>query len=411
MGKQLSDLNTNIPTAQFMMPHLGQEIIGKYPARFKVVVCGRRWGKTELAKTLLMEEACQHGMKTWWLAPTYQMAGQVWRDLKKTTTNIAGRDISETDKRIDFTLTGGSIAIRSTHYPDNLRGEGLDYVVLDEAAFMHPDVWAHVVRPMLMTTQGGALFISTPFGKNWFYHCYQMGLDPYNDQWQSFHYTSMDNDLIPASEFEEIQRTTSERIWREEYLAEFRDDAGQVFRGVRDTAIAPTDTKYNPTHRYIMGVDWARDHDYTVLIVLDATTQQMVAIDRFNKVGWETQRNRLEALANTWQTEVIWAEANNIGAPIIEQLQQDGLPVKPFLTTGRSKSPLIESLALAIERREIALLPDEVLLNELVSYAIERLPSGGYRYNAPAGLHDDCVMALAIAWHGVQHGGVRLDFA
>lgn len=326
------------------------------------------------------------------------------------TTGVTGRDISETDKRIEFP-TGGSIAIRSTHYPDNLRGEGLDYVVLDEAAFMHPDLWAHVVRPMLMTTQGGAMFISTPFGKNWFYDCYQMGLDPYNTEWRSFHFYSQDNVFIPAEEFVEIQRTTSERVWQEEYRAEFIDDAGAVFRGVRDAAIAPTDARYNPNHRYIMGVDWGRDHDYTVLIVLDATTRQMVALDRFNKIGWDTQKNRLQTLSEKWHTEVIWAEANSIGSPMIEQLQHAGLPVRAFMTTGRSKSPAIESLSLAIERGELAILPDEILISELVSYAIERLPSGGYRYNAPSGLHDDCVMALAIAWHGVQHGRARIDFA
>jgi len=107
---------------------------------------------------------------------------------------------------------------------------------------------------------------------------------------------------------------------------------------------------------------------------------------------------------------VVWAEENSIGAVNIEALQTEGLPMRPFQTTARSKTPLIEGLALALERGEIALLPDPVLLQELAAYSIERLPGGGYRYGAPPGLHDDTVIATALAWHGVRYGGVRIDF-
>ncbi|MEO1647027.1 MAG: hypothetical protein AAFR67_17700, partial [Chloroflexota bacterium] len=110
------------------------------------------------------------GKQTWWLAPTYPMAQQVWRDLKQTMTNRSaiGIRVSESHKRIDLP-SGGAIEIHSTHYPDNLRGAGLDYAVLDEAAYMHPDVWSEVVRPMLLESRGGALFLSTPHGRNWFW--------------------------------------------------------------------------------------------------------------------------------------------------------------------------------------------------------------------------------------------------
>jgi hypothetical protein len=108
---------------------------------------------------------------------------------------------------------------------------------------------------------------------------------------------------------------------------------------------------------------------------------------------------------------VIWAEANSIGAPNIEALQDEGLPVRAFTTTAKSKPPLIEDLALAIERADLALLPDEGLLSELASYAMERLPAGGYRYSAPPGLHDDLVIAAALAWYGVRQSGPSIDFA
>ena len=324
--------------------------------------------------------------------------------------NATGIQIRESEKRIELP-TGGVIEIHSTHYPDNLRGAGLDYVVLDEAAYMHPAVWAEVVRPMLLESEGGALFLSTPRGKNWFWHLYNLGLDPYEPKWQSFHFESWINPMVAKAEIEDIRRTTSDRTFREEYQAEFLEDSGAVFRGLQEVAVAPFNAEYIPGHRYIMGVDWGRDHDFTAIVVIDSTTRQMVAIDRFNRIEYRYQRERLKLLADKWHPSVIWAEANSIGTPIIEQLRDEGLPVRPFMTTTKSKAPLIEGLALAIERSELALLPDDILLSELSSYEIEVTASGNYRYTAPAGMHDDTVIATALAWHGCLSGGLRVDFA
>ena len=93
------------------------------------------------------------------------------------------------------------------------------------------------------------------------------------------------------------------------------------------------------------------------------------------------------------------AELNSMGGPLVEQLQADGLPVYGFNTTNASKALIIDALALAFERQTIAVLPDETLLNELAAYESERLPGGMLRYNAPAGMHDDTVIATALAWH------------
>ncbi len=104
-------------------------------ARFKVVACGRRWGKTELGKTTILIQAWMENKRCWWLTPTRQMASQVWQDLKNSIAPLKNIRINETERRIDFP-DGGMIALRSAHNPDNLRGEGLDLVLLDEAAFM-----------------------------------------------------------------------------------------------------------------------------------------------------------------------------------------------------------------------------------------------------------------------------------
>ncbi len=374
-----------------------------------MVACGRRFGKTELGKTALVLAASRGGL-CWWLSPTYQMASQVWRDLKAMCRNVEGLKISEAERRMDWP-EGGMLAIRSTHAVDYLRGAGLDMAVLDEAAFMDESVWPQVVRPMLLERRGRALFLSTPYGRNWFWEMYQMGLDRRHREWRSFHFMSYDNPLIAAEELDEIRRVTPERVFREEYLAEFMDDAGQVFRGIHAAATAPPDARPVAGRRYVGGLDWGREFDSTVLVIMDAENGQMVALDRFTQVNWSLQRGRIKALCDQWQPAVIWAESNSIGGPNIEALQAEGLPVRAFQTTAKSKAPLIEALALAVERGEIALLPDDTLLGEMAAYEMERLAGGGYRYGAPPGMHDDCVIACALAWHGVQQSGVLVDFA
>jgi hypothetical protein len=372
-----------------------------------VVACGRRWGKTELGKVLLIEHAAL-GKACWWLSPTYRMASQVWRDLKAASGTLAVH-VSESERRIDL-RGGGHVAVRSTHAPDYLRGAGLDFAVLDEMAFMERSVWTQVVRPMLLDRRGGALFLSTPFGRNHFWELFTVGLDAEEPDWSAFHFTSYDNPLIDPAEIDALRRVTPDRIFREEYLAQFIADSGSVFQDVRAAATAPPDAVPTRGQRAVAGIDWGRDGDYTAIAVIDAESGVMLALARFRGESWARQRQKLAEICARWTPAVIWAEANSIGSVNIEALQRDGLPVRPFMTTPRSKAPLIEALALAIERREIALLPDETLLNELAAYTLERLPGGGYRYGAPPGLHDDTVIATALAWHGARFGGAGLAF-
>ena len=377
-----------------------QSIIRASQARFRVAACGRRFGKTQTGKHIILERALDGG-RCWWLAPTYLMASAVWRELVNVLREVRPK-INRSERYIELP-GGGFIAVRSTHNEDSLRGEGLDFAVLDEAAFMSNNVWPAIVRPMLLESQGSALFLSTPYGRNWFWDIYGLGLNTNEPEWESFHFTSADNPQISDSDLETIRRNTPERTYREEYLAEFLEDSGVVFRNVRAAATAPMNAVYDPTHSYVFGVDWGRDIDSTAIAVIDSTTKQMVALDHFTGIGWALQRGRLANLAAVWKPLVIWAESNSIGAPNIEALQSEGLPVRPFQTTAQSKKPLIENLALAIERQDVALLPDDTLIHELVAYELERLPSGMMRYSAPPGKHDDTVIALALAWHGCRY--------
>ena len=394
-------------TVNLCQPHPGQIAILRHPARFKVVACGRRFGKTETGRILMVERALA-GRVCWWIAPTYRMADDVWRSFKATLAGVwQAKD--EDMRRIDLP-GGGVIAVRSGHNPDALRGAGLDLAVLDEAAYLHPAVWSAAVRPALADRRGEALFLSTPRGRNWFWGLWMMGQRADQPHWKSWRFPTAANPLIDPVEIEDARALLPERVFREEYLAEFLDDGGRVFRHVEEAATVEPGGSPQPDEHYIFGVDWGRDADFTCIAVLAAGSRRLVALERFNAVGWAVQRGRLAALAAVWQPAAIWAEANSMGGPNIEALQAEGLPVLPFVTTAASKGPLVEALVLALERGELALLRDATLIEELNAYSLERLPGGRYRYSAPPGLHDDTVIALALAWHGVLHSSADVSF-
>ena len=155
-----------------------------------------------------------------------------------------------------------------------------------------------------------------------------------------------------------------------------------------------------------MGVDWGKHRDFTACSVFCVDCARELALDRFNQLDYVFQRRRLGVMYERWQPFTILAESNAMGEPIIEQLQDEGLPVEAFATTGTTKPPLIENLALAFERRQALWLDLPVPTSELEAY--ERKVSqttGRSSYGAPEGLHDDTVIARALAYRAAQDAG------
>jgi hypothetical protein len=165
-------------------------------------------------------------------------------------------------------------------------------------------------------------------------------------------------------------------------------------------------------HTYVFGVDWARSNDFTVISVLDATLNEQVALDRFSNIDFEFQAERLHRWAELYHPVQIVAEANSMGGPLVERLQtgyarllgsaRAALPIYAWTATNASKDAAVRSLALAIEQNQISLLDDPVQTSELLAFESSVTVTGMVRYSAPPGLHDDTVIALALAWLGSQ---------
>lgn len=379
--------------------HKAQWEIHYSPARFRVVDAGRRFGKTRLGVWECLECA-GHGKRAWWIAPSFPIARVGWRPLKRIGAKIPGSDVRLAEMSI-MLPNGGEVSVKSADNPDSLRGEGLDLAVLDEYAFMKSEAWPEAIRPALSDKLGRALFISTPRGRNHFWEIYQRGVRG-EDGYQSFYYPTAANPYIAADEIEAARHELPEIIFRQEYLAEFIDDQGGVFRRVQEAARLQPLSVPLPNHQYIAGVDVASSIDYTVVTVMDVAERNMVFMDRFNRVDYNVLIDRLDALYKRWHLRSMKIESNSIGQPVIDALVARKTSIISFTTTSATKQAIIQNLQVAFENNRIGILDNPILLGELLSYESKRNASGSFSYSAPEGLHDDTVMSLAIAWDGLS---------
>jgi predicted phage terminase large subunit-like protein len=196
-----------------------QEAVMQSDARFKVIAAGRRTGKSYLAAiSLILKALDEKDGKTFYVAPTQGQARDVmWH----TIFDIAGDIIERSHiNNLEITLAGGNtIYLKGADRPDTLRGVSLKHLVLDEYAFMKPDVWEAILRPALADKKGSMLAIGTPEGRNHFYDMY-VGSQDWPD-WDSFHYTSFDNPLVDPAEIEHARQTLPAFAFQQEFMASF----------------------------------------------------------------------------------------------------------------------------------------------------------------------------------------------
>jgi len=382
-----------------------QQVVNE-AARFNTVCVGRRAGKTRLAIHLCAApEVLRHPVG--WFSPSYKLMLEAWGEATQLFTPIIDRR-NATERRLEFT-TGGVLEFWSLDNPQAGRGRKYRRVIIDEAAFVPTllDVWNHAIRPTLADLRGDGWLLSTPKGRNGFWQLWQRGQDDGYPDWRSWQMASSVNPLLTATELEEMRRSMPEPIWRQEIEAQFIDDAGGVFRRVMDAATATAVDRAQDGRQYVAGADWGRSNDFTVFAVIDVASRELVYLDRFTDIDYEIQTGRLRSLNRRFRPTLIMAEANAMGGPIVERLQSEGLPVQGFMTGSKTKEPLIRGLETAFDNGEIRILNDPALIGELQAYEQERLEMG-WRFSAPAGMHDDCVMALALAWHGVDARAIAM---
>ena len=384
------------------LPHLHekQQEVADSDARWKILCAGRRFGKSRLGVQLCVEMAMA-GKRAWWVAPTFSIARVGWRDIMLAGFDLErlGAEVKIGDMIVSFP-NGGFIAVKSADNPQRLRGEGLDFLVMDEAAFVKEETWTEVLRPTLTERKGSALFISTPRGmNNWFYRLWQDADE--REDWQKFKFSTVDNPAIDPEELESAKQEIGSLTFAQEYEAEFVNEGTQLFkqewfqyyqpavRGVKLDGITyelDNMTKYatvdlatstRQTADYTVFTAFAHDTTENKLFVIDMLRKRMEAPDIIPAMKKFYKKNDLD-----W----IGIEKAGFQLSIIQFARREGIQVRE-LKADRDKRSRAMPLSAKMESGQV-FFPDDPLEDWVHEAERELL-------TFPLGSHDDIVDTLA----------------
>lgn len=246
--------------------HAKQREVFNDEHRFKVVVAGRRWGKTQLSKNEILRAAVLPKQHIWYVAPTYQMARTIlWDELKEAIPKAWIRG-EPNETRMSIRLHNGTrIALKGADKPDTLRGVSLDLLIMDEAQDIKVSTWKEVLRPTLADRGGRAIFIGTPKAFNWLYDIYMLGQRgptfktkagrTRKNTWRSWQFPTITSPFIPRSEIEEARADMDEKSFRQEFEASFETMSGRVYYAF-DRQEHLGDYKFNPALPIWIGMDF-----------------------------------------------------------------------------------------------------------------------------------------------------------
>jgi hypothetical protein len=392
-------------------PHPGQLLVHRSRAKRRVLACGSRWGKSVCAAMEAIAAALEprkRGM-IWVVAPTLDLADKVYREIVIAVAEQLRHRIVEMkqhDKRLVLRNAGGGLSevrAKTADNPVSLLGEGLDFLIVDEAARLKPAIWSSYLSQRLIDRDGSALLISTPKGKGWFYDMWRRGQDGRDPEYESWNAPSWQNPHLRRELIEAERGRLPERVFAQELGGQFIEGAGSVFRNVRECA---TGTWQEPVLNasYYAGLDLARVEDFTVLVIVNEK-REVVWWDRFHRLDWNKQVERIRFATECYNHATILVDSTGAGEPIFESLLHAGCSAKPYTFTAKSKTALVDNLALMLERRELVLPKPEVwpeLIDELEAFEYSITDSGHVRTSAPGSMHDDCAMALALAAYQVS---------
>lgn len=233
-----------------------QQDIARDTHRWRVAVCGRRFGKTYLARNQIAKFARYPNQLIYYVTPSYRMAKNImWKPLKTRLREINWvKSVHETELTLTL-INNTSIQLKGADNYDSLRGVGLNFLVMDECADIAQEAWFEVLRPMLSDTMGHALFLGTPKGLNWFKDLYDRQITD-SANWRSWQFTTLDGGNVPEQEIEQARMDLDSRTFAQEYLASFENFSGRVaynFSRPVHVIDLPTDLDYKTLH---IGLDF-----------------------------------------------------------------------------------------------------------------------------------------------------------
>ena len=295
-------------------PHAKQAAFMRSSAKRRVIVAGRRGGKTTAAATLAVE-AMLAGRRVLEAAPTSDQTGAFWEACKRALASaiVAGAIYkNESERILKMPGDGGRIKTKTAWDADSLRGDYADLLIMDEFSLMSPDTWNEVGAPMLLDNDGDAVFIFTPKRKNHAHSFYARALGDTSGRWAAWYFTSHDNPHLSTEALSEITADMTEDAYRQEVMAEFLDNEGAVFSNIGACLGAPADARPDEHvgHFLVAGTDWGKKQDYHVTAIGCATCRVEVELYREKSADYIYQRERTAALFRRWGVGQALAETN-----------------------------------------------------------------------------------------------------
>jgi hypothetical protein len=380
--------------------------------RFIVGTTARQVGKTTTA-AMLIDEEMNAGPDLFGnapvvgvLAPTYDKAELSVRKYVDYLTRAFGPD-SYTQNwnahRIRLP-NGAELQWLSSDDPYSVVGYTFSALIVDEAQSV-PDIVWEKIYPALDVRQARVYCFGTPDitpNQSWYRSLYIWGQDPDREGYHSYNVTCFENKWMSLEAILLAQQTLSSREFRMLYLGEWVDEEGSVFTNI-EPALMHFEPEFEDGKRYRMAVDFAIHEDFNVVIVAEENTRSCVYMERWNRTDPFKTYDRIETIYHDWGRPTVIGDAQGMGEPMLAELRQRGMSVRPFKLTAANKMQVVQKLAGDLEHRRIMFPATwKMLIQELKAYVYHMTPGGFVTAQAAAGYHDDTVMALAMLNQGLK---------
>lgn len=377
-----------------------------------VIKSHRQSGKSYLCEQILLHYAINYAKtESAMISPTLNQSRNIFKEIINAIYE-SGIVTKKNEQLLEIELINGSrIFFRSAEMGDALRGYHVNGIlILDEASFLNDDV-AQLVLPWRQVAKAPMLVVSTPKLKTGlFFQYYTMGIQK-EDGIETIDWNDFDtSELLSEEQIKAYQKVLPANQFKAEILGEFLDMDGMVFTNIQENIGTP-----KPYTKLYVGIDFGtgKGEDYTSITMFNEH-KEMVFIDYFNDLGTFPQIERLKKDLLQYEDKIvgIQAENNSIGEPLtallVKTLKEEGHillanKIKPFVTTNDSKARIVSQVQVGLERNEIKLLDDKMLISQLGCYeATYNIKTGKISYNGAQNTHDDTVMSTMIAYDTIE---------
>lgn len=364
---------------------------------FVVAIIGRQWGKSVALMNLALYWALEDkGCSIYWVSPTDSQLQKVYTEIIDAvihTNIIKTKKATKGDTDIQFT-NGSRIFFKSAAAEDSLRGGSVNYMIIDEAAFVKQETIETILLPMLAVRGKKCCFISTPKGKNYLYDYFLKSQNKENKNWKSLRYTTYDSPFSNKDIIDLAKNSLPTKLFQQEYLAEFVDSSS-VFNNINDVLCLEKQTYPKQGERYYAGIDIGLITDASVISIINQDGH-LVNYYRFVNIEAPKLINEIVKINELWKFEKMLIENNSQGLPIYQHLKTRIYTLREINTNTKTKPEMINKLIHLFNMKEMKCVKDDYLRIELEAFIFKQGNTGLIRFMADLGFNDDVVMSLAI---------------